>query len=147
MKPRGLLLMTLLVLLAGASSLPAQEQSMTDEEATKKLMKVDMFALGPVGFAATTSEGETCFDQLLKAKDAKARFTRVIKYGGMPGKLYALLAFKKLAPKEFPTLAQPFLKNNQKVQIMQGCIVSERPASLLAQEIVDGVYDKKPGQL
>jgi hypothetical protein len=116
------------------------------QKAYTKLKTIPLFAMGGVGFAGTTSEGETALRVLLENKQANVVFQTLLKEATREGQLYALLGLRFTNPSSFTRQVGPFLSMKAKVGTMSGCILSEQPVSTIATAIKKGSYDRgKPG--
>lgn len=105
-----------------------------------RMAHVNVFAFGGVGFAGVMSEGETDFKSLLARPTASADFERVFAIGNLEAKAYALVAMHSLNPKKFKALSDSLRIQNEKVIIMQGCILSSKAMNLIVIAIESGTY-------
>src|SRR5262245_34276007 len=74
--------------------------------ACQELLEVKVFAFGGVGFAGTISEGENAFRTVAADTDAVQLFKTVLTNGTPAGRLNALCGIRRLAPKDFRSLAK-----------------------------------------
>ncbi|HEX8368470.1 MAG TPA: hypothetical protein VF604_08010 [Pyrinomonadaceae bacterium] len=75
------------------------DQSVLSEkgrEAYQTLLKVELFALGGVGYGGSSSEGEQALDILVQEKQAIPAFRSLVKISTPEGGLYALVGLKML---------------------------------------------------
>ena len=106
-----------------------------------RMAKVDQFSFGGVGFAGVMSQGETDFKLILARPSASADFERVFARGNLQAKAYALVAMHSLDLKKFKTLSDLVRLSNEKVTIMQGCILSKKGMGLVVNAIESGAYN------
>jgi hypothetical protein len=66
------------------------------EQAYQTLLKVDLFALGGIGYSGEISKGEEALDILLEENELIPAFRKLVKEATPEGKLYALLGLKML---------------------------------------------------
>jgi hypothetical protein len=88
-----------------------------------KLAQVRGFAIGGVGIAGTTSEGETWTVQLSRRPDAIAAFTWIAINGDPAGQLYAYWALRTLAPEVARRVAILLERDRSEVAYMHGCAI------------------------
>jgi hypothetical protein len=120
----------------------AQKRDANSQKAYTTLKTAHYFALGGVGFAGTTSEGENALRILLKPKDAVPLFQKLLKEANREGQLYALLGLRLTNPTVFAREVTPFLSMQAKAHTMSGCIASDQPVATITQTIKKGDYDK-----
>jgi hypothetical protein len=135
----GLVLLGLFLMSAPAF---AQEGETDKQKAYATLKTVPYFAVGGVGFAGTTSQGEQALRALLKQKDAATVFKTLLKEANQEGRLYALLGLRLTNPTVFARDVTPFLSLKTKAHTMSGCIMCDQPVASLAKTIQKGDYDK-----
>ena len=127
------------------------------EQAYQTLLKVDLFALGGIGYGGETSKGEESLNILLEEKEPIADLKRLIKDATPESGLYALLGLRILKcdcfEEEFKTfLAKPELGERKiwsgtllvaagTVQRMEGCIVFSEKRVEVAENIKSGKFD------
>ncbi|HEY2040346.1 MAG TPA: hypothetical protein VGG95_11810 [Edaphobacter sp.] len=113
--------------------------------AAERLTNIQLFALGGIGFAGKTSDGETAFKVVMgePRQEALQTLEKVFANGSVAAKSYALVGIRALAPERFDTLYQTVSHSQKKVQTMSGCIASTRPLREIADEIRSGAYDRK----
>lgn len=77
----------------------AFDQSVLSEkgrQAYQTLLKVELFALGGIGYGGETSTGEEAMDVLIQEREAKPAFRSLIKNSTPEGGLYALAGLRIL---------------------------------------------------
>ena len=93
-----------------------------DKSAYKTLCKADTFSYGGVGYAGSMSEETEAYAKLYKSKDAKKVFLCLEKDANIQGKLYALCAFYYLDNAYYHKQVQNYMKSDENVKLMAGCI-------------------------
>lgn len=142
----------------------AQDQSFDEsvlsasaKQAYQALMNVELFALGGIGEAGVTSEGEKVLDILVKEKEAIPALKNLVKNAKPEGALYALFGLRMLKCKCFNQEIENFKKNpellirnpeNQFLEIeagsvarMSGCKMFNQKGLEVAEEIATGKFD------
>ena len=94
-----------------------------------ELAKIGQYAFGGVGFAGTTSKGETLYVRILGEEGAEAKFVEVFEKGTPEAKAYALSGLQKLGSDQYEKLKAQFLKENPQVNSMTGCVISKATAA------------------
>jgi hypothetical protein len=108
-----------------------------------RLSKTTPFAIGPIGFAAATSEGEKAYNEIMARSTAVADLEAAF-YNGTPGaKCYALAGLFQLDHAKFTELSVEFRKQTARISVMEGCIGGHKTAAQVIDEIASGVYSKK----
>lgn len=90
-----------------------------------QLRAIDTFALGGVGFAGTTSDGERLTRGIAASPDASRAFDWLAHQDAPVAQLYAYWALRALAPDRAATAAQHLAKDARPVRIMSGCVLRE----------------------
>jgi hypothetical protein len=100
----------------------------------QRLVSVEWFAFGGIGYAGMTSVGEKAFGALVKKKEAIRYILAAFDYGNPEARCYALVALRESSPKLFSERLASFRKQlPKKITTMCGCIVSEdKPSDVLA---------------
>jgi hypothetical protein len=106
----------------------------------ERLAKVSTFAFGGVGFAGTISEGEKDYDAIRARATALADFERLYETGNTMAKAYALVGIHELDAKGFKVLADAERGSAEKIDTMQGCIVSHETFGDVVKQIEAGRY-------
>jgi hypothetical protein len=124
---------------------PPPAENAKHEAACAVLKDAAYFAIGGVGFAGATSEGETALRTLLGQPQAEARFEALLddKNTSPAGKLYALLGLKLRGAQQqsrFEQHLRAFLTSKANVPIMRGCLRSSEPVADVARGIRNGTY-------
>ncbi|HLM62465.1 MAG TPA: hypothetical protein VK308_16815 [Pyrinomonadaceae bacterium] len=97
------------------------------KRAYRTLLKIELFAVGGIGYGGETSEGEKAFDILLEDKEAILAFKNLVKKGSLEGGMYGLFGLKMIDCDCFQSEFQSYkkeklLKNNkEKFSMMSGC--------------------------
>jgi hypothetical protein len=94
-------------------------------QAFARLMAAEAFAIGPVGFAARTSETETAFRALLADAHAVDAFHQLIADAKPEGRAYGLLGLYIKDRNDFEKEAARIrdASPEQRVQVMSGCVI------------------------
>jgi hypothetical protein len=140
----------------------AQERSFDEsalsakgKQAFQKLLKVELFALGPISSSARTSDGELALDILIKEKKAISSLKSLIKNATPEGGLYALFGLRKLKADSFDERLKNFKSRSElaergegfdkipkaEVRRMDGCESFTENRLKVADEIVSGKFD------
>jgi hypothetical protein len=124
------------VLTIAGGRIPAAEAP--DDLALQRLATADVFAFGPVGYAATISQGERDYRLILARTSAEADFEKLFTRGNIQGKSYALAAVHKLDPKRFTELSLPFHNAKTEVRTMSGCVIRRQTIASVIASIETG---------
>jgi hypothetical protein len=140
----GLALVGLLAPVVAPAEPPVQPAPAAPDAAFDTLRRIDAFALGGVGFAGTTSEGEKALRDVLARKDAVAVLERLSREATPAGRLYALVGLRWQAAPSYATAATDLLnREKETVQTISGCIISQSTVADIAKRIDTGQYDGK----
>jgi hypothetical protein len=107
------------------------------------LETTQVFALGPVGFAAATSQQEFEFKRVLALPYPKAteQMERLYSTGNPQAMSYALAGMRKLDRKRFAELLVSARASDLTVEIMRSCIIAKETLRKFADELDSGKYD------
>jgi hypothetical protein len=133
---------TALLLIAFCTSIFAQ----TDRRFVLPLLETTrVFALGPVGYALSTSQEELEFKQVLALPYPRAteQMERLWATGNPQAMSYALAGMRKLDRKRYAELLVSARASNVTVQTMSGCIISVEKLRTFADELDSGRYDAR----
>jgi hypothetical protein len=119
-----------------AAELPKETQNSYD-----LLKKASIFAIGPVGFAGTTSPTEKALREIVKQKDAKLIFAKLLDEASPEGQMYALAGVKAVDAAEFKSRLKSYTTKSGHVCTEKGCMVSTKSISEVAKLIAAGNYD------
>ena len=132
------------------------DQSVLSEKgrhAYQTLLKIELFALGGIGYGGSTSEGEKAMDILIQEKEAKSALRSLVKISTPEGGLYALAGLKILncacfnaELENYRNLPEPPAREKNKhdktgkgnVARMTGCFMFEESRLKVASEIEAG---------
>jgi hypothetical protein len=94
-------------------------------QAFASLMAAEVFAIGPVGFAAQTSETEKAFRVLIADPHAVAAFHQLADDARPAGQAYGLLGLYLKDRAAFEPVASRIrdASPEQQVQVMSGCVI------------------------
>jgi hypothetical protein len=139
----GLIAALLVLFPAGRafSSDRLSQDSSSVQNACEQLLNIKCFAFGGVGYAGTTSPGETAFRTVLESTNALEFFETTLSNGTDEAKLYALCGIRSLNKKSFNASAKALNEADPKVRTMSGCLATEEKASVVIKRIADGIYD------
>ena len=128
-------------------------------QAYAKLLKVRMFAVGPVGYGAQTSEAELALKVLLTEREANRALKSLVHDANPEGRLYALVglrlinigAFKleieryQARPESMEEKSNPAdrFRTTAKGQVKtaRGCLIFDQPFQSIVNKIQAGDYD------
>lgn len=123
---------------------PPAQTAAPETAALASLRSAEHFALGGVGFAGTTSEGEKAFRQVLARPDAVASFERLLTdpKAGNAARLYALLGLRWKDALPYKKVAADMRgRRSALVDTMAGCMAARETVAGVAARIDDGKYD------
>jgi hypothetical protein len=111
--------------------------------AVNRISKVGVFAFGGVGFIGKISQGEIDFRVIQAQPPALALsiFEEMFANGSPAAKSYALAGIRQFDPDRSKQLLASLHGSTEKVMIMQGCIIEDRPLIEIAKAIDSGSYD------
>ena len=131
---------TALLLVTFCASISAQ----TDRRfVLPRLETTRVFALGPVGFATSTSQQELEFKQILALPYPRAteQMEKLYATGNPQAMSYALAGMRKLDRKRYAELLVSVRASDVTVQTMSGCIISTKKLRKFADDLDTGKYD------
>lgn len=107
------------------TSQAAPELSAPAVAAYDKLHQTEIFALGGIGVAGTTSESELAFRQLARDENSAAAFVALLddETTTKAGQLYALLGLREANRPQFEARLPAFLADDSKVTQFSGCLM------------------------
>lgn len=130
------LLLLPLLLIAGEE----KPQEFYDPD-VQRLLHVPFFALGGVGIAGQTSEGEAAFGAIVKRKESLRLFIAAFEYGDAASRCYSLIALRELSPELFHESVTRVRKNPpKKITMMHGCLMSKAKPETIYDAIEAGNY-------
>ena len=112
-----------------------------EKSAIETLTKVPLFAFGGIGYAGTTSEGETAFKSVLASESAGVDFLHILKKGTPQAQCYALVGLRLKDRPQFDEQVKQFALSKQTVKTCAGCILGTQPMSSVVTNIQHGIYD------
>ena len=119
---------------------PVPQSAHLPDAVVERLAKVGVFALGPVGFAAITSPGETDYRTVFNRSSALEDFEKLYSSGNLQAKCYALVGIHKLDPTRFKELVQPLRDSKETLNTMTGCILSREAFGAVIKQIESGRF-------
>ena len=106
-------------------------------QALIRLVSVDRFAFGGIGFTGLESQGEADYDAILSRPSALAEFETIYLVGNSQAKAYALVGLHQLNLDRYRELAEPLRHSTELVLRQRGCLVwGETMAAVIRQ--IDG---------
>ncbi len=118
-----------------------QSESWTPRDGYEHLCAIKKFAFGGVGYGGVTSYGELAFHAVLKSPKAAEIFRDACVQATDEGKLYALCGLRQTDREAYDHYVATFRTETKQVRTQSGCIVTDKPMSLVVQEIANGTYD------
>lgn len=106
----------------------------------ERLAKVEIFALGPIGYAGITSQGEKDYRVVLSRSSASADFERLFSLGNPQAKSYALVGLHAVNPNRFKEIASSLHDSKDDVTSESGCIVFHESLGTVLKHIEAGDY-------
>lgn len=113
------------------------------KQAYQTLLKIQLFAIGGIGYSGAISEGDKAFDILLEDKEAVSAFKSLIKKATIEGALYGLFGLKMVDcscyREEFINFKKARISkgNNEKLSFQAGCNFSEFEKSADKEFFID----------
>ena len=108
---------------------------------TDELRRIESFAIGGIGIAGTTSEGERALRTLLTDPKASAQLQDLLTNATPAGQLYALLGLRVHDRATYDQALQNFPVPKDQVQTIAGCIITRAPFRQLLDRIKAGQFD------
>lgn len=121
---------------------------MTEQQFSEKLLRkieikmsfdelsaIKTFAIGPIGYAGVTSEGENLLNRILKHEKAASYFIQMLRIGTDEAKLYALYGLRKLSKKESARYFEEFRNYSAEVRTVSGCDIGKENFSTVVNRI------------
>ena len=105
-----------------------------------RLVAVDRFAFGGIGFSGILSEGEADYQTILARPSALAEFETIYLVGNPQAVAYALVGIYRLAPDRYRELAQPLRNSKERVLTQRGCLMTVEPLAAIIRHIDSGLY-------
>jgi hypothetical protein len=110
------------------------------DKAMDRLLKVEHFAFGGVGFAGVTSQGEKDYTQILARPSAAADFEKIYQKGNLQAKCYALAGLFNVSRDKYSELSDSLHHQSSPVAVMTGCIMSHQSVASVIDQIGAGAY-------
>jgi hypothetical protein len=103
--------------------------SNSGKQAYQKLLKVELFAIGGIGYAGQISVGESELDILLKEEGAVPAFKQLIQDAPIEGALYGLVGLSvldsNLSQDEIASFRKRVDRRNETIHTMAGCTAAD----------------------
>lgn len=102
-----------------------------------QLKKINIFAIGMVGFVGHISEGEILYRKILDTKYAEATFIEILQSPSSTNeaRIYAACGLRKLSPSRFPTLLKGMNRNEETASVLRVDILKKEKISDLLSSI------------
>lgn len=110
------------------------------DPAFSRLVHVDRFAFGGIGYAGVISQGEKDYKNILARRSALEQFERVLSEGNPQGKSYALVGIRKLNPGRFEELSRSLRGSKEMVTTEHGCIELRESMRAVVEQIKKDQY-------
>lgn len=104
------------------------------------LQNIETFAVGPVGYAAQTSDGEKLARALLSKPNASSVFQKLLQSGTPAAKMYALWGLRKIHGRESAKFFDAFRNSTNEVETMSGCLIGKETIGEVVKEIESPYY-------
>lgn len=122
------------------------------KQAYQTLLKIELFAIGGVGYSGQTSEGEKALNILLDEKDAVSAFKSLVGKATIEGGLYSLAALQWLKCDCYKKQLENFKEvrlsgvNNEQLSWASGCsgykTEEKEGKSLIIETVEKGQYSR-----
>ena len=106
-----------------------------------RLQNVESFAVGGIGIAGTTSDGERALRVLLQDPKATEQLQNLLSQATPTGQLYALLGLRVHDRAAYDKALQAYKAPEIDVETIGGCIISRAPFKQLFDRIKAGQDD------
>lgn len=110
------------------------------------LLKAEIFETGRVGFAGTLSTHVISLNTLLAEKDGAAALGNLLAGATNAGRLYALSGLYYADRTGFDKGVELFRSSEAKVQVLNGCLISDEIVGKIIESDAVNVAIIKPGQ-
>ena len=107
-----------------------------------QLRRVESFAIGGIGVAGTTSQGEAALRTLLAEPDATTKLEGLLIKATSAGQLYALLGLRVHDRAAYERAVKNFHAPDGDVETIGGCIISRLPFKQVFDRVKGGQYDE-----
>ncbi len=121
-------------------ALPIAPAATTDDP-VDRLQHIESFAIGGIGIAGTTSDGERALRVLLQDQKASGQLQNLLAHATPAGQLYALLGLRVRDRAAYDQALQTYKAPEVEVETIGGCIISHAPFKQLLDRIKSGQYD------
>ncbi|MCB1092513.1 MAG: hypothetical protein KDL87_13335 [Verrucomicrobiae bacterium] len=135
----------------GPSNAEAGDGGKATGDPFETLKNVDYFAIGGVGFAGTTSEGELALKKLLSGDDPETALLKLIRTASPEGACYGWLGLFWRSPDRFEAILKETKQSAPKslrrdLSVMSGCLLVNSRLDQEIARIAKGTFrvDGKP---
>ncbi len=137
------LLALLAFCLASVVAIAAEHPKEYYDPEVQKLIKVQQFVFGPVGFDRQPSNGERAFGALVKRAESVRYFLQVFDNGSPEACCYAMVALREFSPELFADAVTKFRANAPTtITVADGENASEVATEKIVDSINRGFYRK-----
>jgi hypothetical protein len=109
--------------------------------AARNLAAAKSFALGGVGVAGLTSEGERNLRAVLEMPDASQQLQAALAHATPAGKLYILVGLRRCDRAAYQKVLDSLARPTDDVEVARGCMISKEPFRQLLSQVQDGRFD------
>jgi hypothetical protein len=117
----------------------------TSNEALIRLVTVDRFAFGGIGYSQSQSAGEADYETIFSRPSALAEFETIYLVGNPEATAYALFGIHELNLDRYLELARPLRNSHERVLTQSGCLVSVEAVETIIRHIDSGLYSLVKG--
>jgi len=127
---------------AHAQSAPAAQihKKEVSNQALIRLVTVDRFAFGGIGFSGLKSAGQADYETILSRPSGLAEFETIYLVGNPQAVAYALVGIHRLKWDRYLELAESLRDSKELVLTQRGCLVSVEPLAAIIRHIDSGLY-------
>ena len=109
--------------------------------AVSGLAQTQLFAIGGIGVAGSTSDGERDLRAVLDQPDAPALLHEILSRATPAGQLYALLGLRLRDRSAYEQALPALRKRSDVISIARGCMLMKEEMAAIVREIEHGNYD------
>jgi hypothetical protein len=116
------------------------EAQSNSNEALIRLVTVDRFAFGGIGYSQLQSAGEADYETIFSRPSALAEFETIYLVGNPEARAYALFGIHEINLDRYLELARPLRNSRERVLTQSGCLVSAESMDTVIRHIDSGLY-------
>jgi hypothetical protein len=115
--------------------------------AHQMLVHSAVFSMGPVGYAARTSQAELALQELLREKGAVPALNDLMANATKEGRMYALVGLRQRDRENFKQIVQHYKaeqseQDEKLLTVMNGCLLMPEDERSVISKIESGYYDR-----